>query len=191
MDQAASSTDPIIRPLTRDDAAAWRALRLQALQAHPAAFSESYAEAAQRDVEAYAAKMPADGEAAAIFGLFLGDVLHGSAGFAILSGEQRRHKGLLWGVYVSPEGRGKGLAKPLIERVIARARGRVALLQAVVSADNQPARRLYAALGFRTYGLEPAGLCVDGAFFDEELIWLDLRGGDSLPPADLSDRRAP
>ena len=135
--------------------------------------------------------MPAKGEAAAIFGLFLGGALHGSAGFAIHAGELRRHKGLLWGVYVSPAGRGKGLARALIEWVIERARAHVVLLQAVVSGDNEPARRLYFELGFRPYGLEPAGLCVDGGFVDEELIWLDLRGGDSLPPSDLSDRRAP
>jgi ribosomal protein S18 acetylase RimI-like enzyme len=191
MDQAAAPALPTIRPLTRGDAAQWRALRLQALQAHPTAFAESHAEAAERDLAAYAARMPAAGDAAAIFGLFLGEGLHGSAGFAVLAGEQRRHKGLLWGVYVSSELRGKGLARRLIERVIARARDHVALLQAVVSADNAPARRLYAELGFRRYGLEPAGLRVDGAFIDEELIWLDLRGGDSLPPGDLSDRRAP
>lgn len=191
MDQTLSPAATIIRPLTRDDVAAWRALRLQALQDHPKAFSESYAEAAQRDLAAYAERMPAEGDAAAIFGLFSGGVLHGSAGFAVLAGEQRRHKGLLWGVYVSSALRGKGLAKPLIQCVITRARAHVALLQAVVSADNEPARRLYAALGFRTYGLEPAGLRVDGEFFDEELIWLDLRSGASLPPGDLSDRRAP
>ena len=121
----------------------------------------------------------------------LRDKLQGSAGFAVQPGRQRRHKGLLWGVYVASELRGKGLAKALIERVIARARGHVALLQAVVSAGNEPARRLYFDLGFRTYGIEPAGLRVDSEDIDEELIWLDLRGGDSLPPDDLSDRRAP
>lgn len=191
MDPAPSPADPFIRPLTRADAAQWRALRLKALREHPKAFAESHEEAAQHDLAAFAARMPADGDAAAIFGLFLGDVLQGSAGFAIQPGLQRRHKGLLWGVYVSSALRGKGLAKALIERVIARAQAHVALLQAVVSAFNGPARRLYSELGFRPYGLEPAGLRVDGEDIDEELIWLDLRGGDSLPPADLSDRRAP
>lgn len=188
MDQA---PEPTIRPLTREDAAAWRALRLTALKEHPKAFTESYEEAAERDLAAYAARMPAEGDAAAIFGLFLGDALLGSAGFAIQPGLQRRHKGLLWGVYVSAQLRGKGLAKALIERVIERARGHVVLLQAGVGGYNEPARRLYFELGFRSYGLEPAALRVDGEDVDEELIWLDLRGGDSLPPSDLSDRRAP
>ncbi len=188
MDQA---LDPIIRPLSRDDAAQWRALRLEALRAHPTSFAESHQEAARRDLAAFAAQMPAAGDDAAIYGLFLGGALKGAAGFAVQPGLQRRHKGLLWGVYVSSEVRGKGLAKALISRVVARARGRVAVLQAVVSAGNEPARQLYAGLGFQTYGLEPAGLRVDGEDIDEELLWLDLRGGDSLLPGDLSDRRAP
>ena len=192
MDTALSTPSPFIRPLTRDDAAQWRALRLTALKEHPKAFTESYDEAAARDLAAYTERMPVDGDAAAIFGLFLGEALLGSAGFAIQPGLQRRHKGLLWGVYVSAQLRGKGLARAFIQRVIERARAHVVLLQAGVGAYNEPARRLYYELGFRSYGLEPAALRVAGEDIEEELIWLDLRGGaDSLPPGDLSDRRAP
>jgi ribosomal protein S18 acetylase RimI-like enzyme len=81
--------------------------------------------------------------------------------------------------------------------VIERARAHVSLLQVSVAATNPPARKVYLSLGFVSYGLEVAGLRVDGVDIDEELMWIDFRGSgptasaDSLPAAGLSDRRAP
>ena len=58
-----------------------------------------------------------------------------------------------------------------------RSRARDARLSVVyltVTLGNDAARRLYAELGFRTYGIERRGLRVDGVFHDEELMTLDL-----------------
>ena len=44
------------------------------------------------------------------------------AGFYALEGPKTRHKGVLWGMYVKPAARGRGLAKALTERVMAQAR---------------------------------------------------------------------
>jgi RimJ/RimL family protein N-acetyltransferase len=49
------------------------------------------------------------------------------------------------------------------------------MLQAGVAASNEPAKRVYYGLGFRQYGLEPQAICVEGRYYDEELIVLDLR----------------
>ena len=38
-------------------------------------------------------------------------------------------------------------------------------------------RRLYAAHGFRPYGIEPRALRIDGRFVDDELMMLDLDRG--------------
>jgi len=190
MERPASPHD--IRPLGVDDAEAWRALRLQALKEHPAAFSSSWEEASQRDLEAFRAQIPRPDEPDALFGLFVDGALEGVAGFRVQEGLKVRHKGLLWGVYVRPRARGAGGAQALVASVIERARAHVAILQAVVSVANPAARRLYAALGFRAYGVEPAALRVDGVDHDDELLWLDLRpGADSLPAGALSVRRAP
>ena len=43
-----------------------------------------------------------------------------------------------------------------------------------VAIGNDGARRIYDRLGFRTFGIEPRGLLVDGDFVDEELMLLDL-----------------
>ena len=179
-----------IRPLRAADADAWRRLRLQALREEPAAFTASYEEAAAIDPAEFARRIPAEGEEAVLFGLFVHGALEGSAGFAIQAGLKLRHKGLLWGVYVRPAFRGRGLAKALVGRVIEHARTRVAVLQAGVRAGTNPARSAYLALGFQPYGLERAALRIDGVDFDEELLWIDFRPA-ALPQAPLSDRRAP
>ena len=179
-----------IRPLRAADGEAWRALRLQALEQEPASFAASFEEAVQTDPAEFARRIPAEGGADVLLGLFVDGVLEGAAGFLVQGGLKRRHKGLLWGVYVRPAWRDRGFAKALVRRVIDHARGHAALLQASVTAGNDAARRIYLELGFEPYGLEPAALRVDGRDFDEELLWLDFRGA-ALPAPGLSDRRAP
>ena len=43
-----------------------------------------------------------------------------------------------------------------------------------VRLSNLAARRLYRGLGFVTYGVDPHVLCVDGRWYDEELMFLAL-----------------
>ena len=179
-----------IRPLRAADADAWRALRLQALKEEPASFAFSYEDAVVIDPDEFARIIPAEGAADALFGLFINDMLEGAAGFMVQGGLKRRHKGLLWGVYVRPPWRGRGFARALVRRVIEHARDHVVLLEASVTVGNDGARRIYLELGFRPYGLELAALRVGDVDFDEELLSLDFRAA-ALPAPGLSDRRAP
>jgi GNAT superfamily N-acetyltransferase len=179
-----------IRPLRALDGEIWRALRLQALKEAPASFASSFEEESALDPAEFTGRIPAEGGPDVLFGLFVGCALHGAAGFAVQGGLKRRHKGLLWGVYVSPGVRGRGFARVLAQRVIGHARGEVSVLQTCVTVGNEAARRIYFELGFQLYGLEPAALRVDGQDFDEELLWLDFRDA-ALPTPGISDRRAP
>jgi RimJ/RimL family protein N-acetyltransferase len=43
-----------------------------------------------------------------------------------------------------------------------------------VAVGNDGARRIYERMGFRSFGIEPRGLLVDGEFVDEEMMVLDL-----------------
>ena len=181
-----------IRRLTERDAEAWRALRLQALKDHPEAFATAYEEWADRDLADFAARLAGWVEPEALFGLFVAGALEGSAGFVVKQGLKERHKGSMVAVYLRPHLRGGGLGGALVQRVIDHARERVDLLQAGVAHTNAVAKRTYFDLGFKTYGVEPASIRVDGVDHDEELIWLDFRNGaDSLPDAVISDRRVP
>jgi ribosomal protein S18 acetylase RimI-like enzyme len=84
------------------------------------------------------------------------------------------HKGAIWGMYVRPNARRTGIGRRLVEAVIDLARDRVELIQLTVVRDNEQARRLYASLGFREYGVEKNALKQDGRYYDEILMAKDL-----------------
>ena len=60
--------------------------------------------------------------------------------------------------------------------MIAHARDHVSHLDAVVVASNEPARRLYEALGFVQVGFVPRSLLVDGEYHDDVLLALAIPG---------------
>jgi RimJ/RimL family protein N-acetyltransferase len=162
-----------IRALRPPDAASLQALRLEALRSSPVAFASSYEEEVGRPLELIQARLSGDGPSA-VFGAATGEALVGMAGFSFNDRIKQRHKGGLWGVYVQPHWRGRGLGERLVRAVIAHASKHVRVLQATVVATNLDARRMYHRLGFVPYGLERHGLCVDGVDYDEELLALDL-----------------
>jgi ribosomal protein S18 acetylase RimI-like enzyme len=87
-----------------------------------------------------------------------------------------RHRANVFGVYTAPEARGQGVARGLMQAVLAEVRTweGVALLHLSVTVGNDPARRLYRSFGFMTVGVEPAYLQVDGKLLDEEQMVLFL-----------------
>jgi ribosomal protein S18 acetylase RimI-like enzyme len=78
-------------------------------------------------------------------------------------------------MYVRPDARKAGVGRRLVEAVIEHARAHVEVIQLSVISDNEPARRLYASLGFVEYGLEKDSLKQNGHYYDEILMALDLR----------------
>lgn len=160
------------RPLTVADADAFRTLRLRSLVDHPDAF-HSTAEEWGIALETYIRRI----EENCIIGMFVGDAL---AGTVILNWSARgrakmRHKCEFWSVYIMPEWRGGGRARRMIEAAIdeARRRGFEAVILSVTT--HNPARKLYEALGFVAYGVEPRALKLpDGRYIDDCLMQLDL-----------------
>jgi len=159
-----------VRRLGPAEAEAYRTLRLEALERHPGAFRARLDEEAGQDLDAFVARL----EAHAIFGGFCDGVLCGLAGLEIHAGCNKRHKGVLFGVYVSPEQRGGGLGATLVAAVVEHARGRVEQLHAAVVTTAKSARALYRRLSFEPYGLEPRALKVGQDYFDQELLVLRL-----------------
>lgn len=165
-----------IRRLVPPDAAGFRALRLEALLRHPEAFGDSHAEAIARapaESEALIAQPP---PAAILGALEAGEALLGMAGLAVSRHAKQRHKGLVWGVYVTPAARGRGLGRGLLGAVVQAGReAGLEQLQLSVTAENAAAMAVYAGLGFRPYGLERRALRLGPAQYrDEALLALDL-----------------
>ena len=157
-----------VRQLTAADAAAYRELRLEALQNAPTAFGSSYDAESKHTVADFEGWMTRS----YIAGAWLGGALVGSASFYRLDSAKAAHRGNIWGVYVRPDARGHGVARALMTNVLEFARTQVQQVHLAVVTGNDSARRLYERLGFTTYGTEPRALFVDGRYYDEHLMVL-------------------
>lgn len=159
---------PTVGRLIADDAAAFREIRLAGLQESPTAFGSTYAAEKDGTLETFAASIDRN----YLVGAWLDGRLVGVTGFYQLTGEKMAHRGNIWGVYVEPAYRGRGIARSLIEAVLKHARTVVLQVHLSVVADNEAALALYERLGFVRYGLEPRSLRIGSRFYDEHLmVW--------------------
>ncbi len=169
----------IIRFLEIHDVADFRELRLHALREAPTAFGSDYEREAQFSLDEFASRLCLDDPANGVFGAFDGAKLVGMLGFARENRVKRAHIAALWSVYVLPEWREQGIAARLLDEAVAHARrlNGIRQIMLAVTANNEPARRLYFSRGFEIFGLERDALCVDGTYFDEEHMVLRLHDG--------------
>lgn len=160
-----------IRKLTPADAPSFYSLRLHGLEEMPYAFGESAAEFARQTAETVAERMrESEKRGDFILGAFDSeDRLLGVVGVRHNDGEKIRHKGIIWGMYVSPEARRRGIGRALIDEVIAITRTMPGLkyLKLCVLVKNREALDLYRAVGFRSFGIEPMGVKVGEEYCDE------------------------
>ena len=176
-----------IRQLTPKDAALYRSIRLEGLKESPEAFGSTFEAEFTKPLAWFFDRL----SSSVVFGAIrdakiLDAKILGVAGFAVRDGEKEAHKGLLWGMYVRPDARGAGVARRLVEAVIAYARARVELIQLSVVVGNEQARRLYARLGFVEYGIEKNSLKYCGRYYDEILMAKELVSAadlDAIPAA--------
>lgn len=163
------------RLLTKEDAAALKALRLLALQDHPDIFNQTY-EDAQRPEADYAALI----EGSCMIGAFQGDdktmLAHAQIAFHTRAGPKNKHKCELWWVYVLPAARGMGFAKALVNLAINLAtKLNYEAILLTVAAHNEAALQLYQKLGFTIYGTEPdMRRLPDGRRIDEVMMQCKL-----------------
>jgi ribosomal protein S18 acetylase RimI-like enzyme len=155
-----------IRRLTAADAPAFRAIRLEALAAHPADFGSDHAGEAARPLAHFVAQL-LDNH---IFGLFREGALAGIAAIEFQAKAKERHRAFLWGVYVHPGARGTGAAEALLRTAMEAAFAGALQIELGVRVGNAAAEGLYRRLGFTRYGVLPRNYRVDGAYHDEALM---------------------
>jgi ribosomal protein S18 acetylase RimI-like enzyme len=169
------SSDLPIRRLSPDDAPAYRELRLTGLREHPDAFTSSFEEECAKPVAATAARLAAD-SLDAVYGAFAGDRLVAVAGLGRETRNKARHKATLFGMYVAPGFRGRGIADALLQYIIAAARQDPQLTQIVLTVTDTNARAtaLYERAGFASFGVEPRAIRVEGTYYGKNHLILRL-----------------
>lgn len=169
-----------VRRLRAEDAADLVALRREALETDPLAFGASADDDRGLSLEFVRSSL-ADHQEQAMFGYFDGDSLSGMIGVIRAARVKRRHTGSIWGMYVTPGARNKGVGRALLEAAVQQARGwGLDQVQLEVTEAAPAAKRLYEAVGFRSWGREPRALHWKGRFVDEHHLVLELRS----PPGD-------
>lgn len=166
---------PTVRLLTADDAAAYRRVRLQALQEHPEAFGSSGEDFAVQPLSDVEDRLRSQSERFSLFGLFIGNELTGLVGFGRDGGLKVRHRGGIYQMYVTPEQRGQGFGRLLLEHAVNHA-GQLPGLEEIILAvtvGNDSARHLYERFGFVFSHREPRYIKIDDRYYD--IDWMTLR----------------
>jgi GNAT superfamily N-acetyltransferase len=166
-----------VRPVRMGDGGLLREVRLAALAANPGAFLETYDEVAADSDDLWAARAAAStGEGDQLILLALdGERPVGMAGIARDIGQRRRHRATLWGVWLDPECRGRGVGRRLVQGALdwATSAGVRAVYLEVVE-NEDPSWSLYGRLGFVRREVDPFGAHVDGRFVALERLVLVL-----------------
>lgn len=166
-----------IRDIKAEDAEAYRQLRLFALKESPIAFGSDYEQEMARPLSHTLERIQStENSDAFILGAFVESHLLGVVGMYVPEATKMRHIGTIWGMYTHPEQRGKGLGRALMLAAIEHANAIPYILQLrlTVVSKNVSAIGLYEACGFRTWGIEPRALLVNGIFYDENHMVLLL-----------------
>lgn len=166
--------EPEIRVLSETDAAEFWAVRLRGLREEPESFGSAYEESVDTPLEDVARRLKASPDSF-VLGAFAPNLI-GTVGCHRKEGLKLRHKAMIWGMYVTPEWRGRALGRALLSAAIARAREVAGLEQLLlqVGIANAGASALYRSLGFTVYGVELRGMKIGARYSDECLMMLEL-----------------
>jgi ribosomal protein S18 acetylase RimI-like enzyme len=181
-----------IRFLTTDDASEYWRLRLEALEGDPEAFSSSAEEHRSVTLDEVKRRLGADGAGDFfVVGALENDRLVGTVGFYRERGPKIRHKGRIWGAYVTPAHRGAAVGKKMMQLALARGATVEGIEQVILSvaATQTAANKRYRSLGFEPFGREPRALKIGERFIDEEYFVLPnekLRGWRNQRPSEIS-----
>ena len=171
-----------LRKLVPDDTEACVALRREMLLDEPAAFSSSPESDRGSDPALVRARLSQTGRDAT-FGVFA-PALVGTVGVMMEPHPKASHRVWVWGMYVQPAFRRRGIGRALMEAVLSHARSLSGVTQVNLSASaTMPAAQaLYRAVGFRVWGEEPRAMRLDGRYLGEVhmLCVLEHAGPEAL-----------
>ena len=169
---------PTFRILTEDDTIDYQALRLYSYQEAPYAFSESYEEEEEKDIEVFAQELETIGNPpeSFILGGFVGGRLISFVKFRRDLRSKGRHKAMIHAMYTIPDYRGNGIGKQIILEIIMRAMQMSGLEQihlwVLHSEKHVSASDFYQELGFVSQGIVKNDLKIGEDYMDAEYMIL-------------------
>jgi len=157
-----------IRVLTPLDSGAFLALRLRGLEECPEAFASSFEEEVNTPIAEIEGRLQPNADCA-IFGAFEESKLCALVGLQRERMAKMAHKSFIWGVYVAPEARGRGVGAEIMRHALTYAESVLGTRQVNlgVNTKNTSAVSLYKKLGFIQFGFERDFLLVNGVLQDE------------------------
>jgi len=157
----------MITALTANNTIAFIKIRQASLRLNPLAFGAD--PDTKIDRAATERDLSEKHEANFILGYFEEGELLGIVGFIRETRVKKRHKGWIWGMFVYPEHRGKGIGKALFAACIEKASLLEGLEKIMLSVTNSApaALALYQHFGFQAYGTERNAMRWEGQYVDE------------------------
>lgn len=160
-----------IRPLTGQDYAEFRALRLEHLELESQSVATSAKDWREAPREQVMALLSFEGlrEHNFMMGAFQGDKLVGHIGFnRNIHKMQTAHKGVFWGFYVTPEHRNQGVGTRLVKESmdVARSYAWCEMIRTQITTTDAFAIQVAKRFGFERMGVELKNLKVGDVYFD-------------------------
>ena len=164
----------VIRRLGPADAAPYRVLRLDSLRNFQFAHGPAYEDALALPESWHADRLARRDYT--WFGAFDGTLLVGAVCLRAKAGSRLRHSASLNSLMVAPSHQRGGIGRLLVAHLIdfARSLGHVRRLTLTLIDGNVPARRLYDAVGFQSFGLEPDAIFHEGRYLAQHHLHLPL-----------------
>lgn len=154
--------------LTPNEWQKYRDIRLEALKEEPTAFLTSYEDEIDDPDEKWQERL---GRQNVIFAEVAGEII-GMVGFFLNNHPKAAHVAHVWGTYVKPAVRGRGIGRKLMEAIIEkiRANPKTEKIKIEVNPEQVQAYSLYKKLGFKEIGRAEKEISVGGKYYDEILM---------------------
>ena len=158
------------RVLNIEDLEEYKRLRLELLKTEDESFGSSYEEEANFQPQMWTNRLSKTTSIS--YGAFDKNTLVGIVIGVLNPRKKMKHVGTINSLYVSPEKRGLGIARQLLEGLIniLEAKG-IEFLKLSVVTTNLSALSLYESLGFKVYGFEQGFIKIDQKYIDQHLLW--------------------
>ncbi|NTG51371.1 GNAT family N-acetyltransferase [Agrobacterium rhizogenes] len=161
-----SANGIVIRHISADEFDIFRRIRLEALRVEPSSFASSAEDWEVLTDEEWCRRLSDP-----VFVAFRDDQPVGVMGLLRQRSSKMAHRATLIMVYVRKDLRGTGLAKDLLDTVIAHALSDgIVQLELVVSAENPKAVSFYRREGFSEIGRIPGGVRYNGREIDDVMM---------------------